>query len=36
MADINVDEFGPIDSVVVGFPPDKPNFSGEMRPSSRS
>ena len=36
MADINVDEFGPIHSVVVGFPPDKANFSGEMRPSSRS
>ena len=36
MADINVDEIGPIDNVVVGFPPEKANFSGAMRPSSRS
>ena len=30
MADINVDELGPVDYLVVGFPADKANFSGEM------
>ena len=30
MADINLDELGPVDYVVVGFPPDKANFSGAM------
>ena len=30
MADINLDELGPIDYLVVGFPADKANFSGEM------
>ena len=30
MADINVDELGPVDYVVVGFPAEKANFSGEM------
>ena len=30
MADINVDELGPVDYLVVGFPVDKANFSGEM------
>ena len=30
MADINVDELGPVDYVVVGFPADKANFSGAM------
>ena len=30
MADINVDEIGPVDYLVVGFPADKANFSGEM------
>ena len=28
--DINVDEIGPVDYLVVGFPADKANFSGEM------
>jgi Family of unknown function (DUF6325) len=30
MADINVDELGPVDYVVVSFPADSANFSGEM------
>ena len=30
MADINVDELAPVDCLVVGFPADKANFSGEM------
>ena len=30
MADINVDELGPVDYVVVGFPADKAEFSGAM------
>ena len=30
MADINVDEIGPVDYFVVGFPADKADFSGEM------
>ena len=30
MADINVDDLGPVDYVVVGFPTDKANFPGEM------
>jgi hypothetical protein len=30
MADINVDELGPVDYLVVGFPADSANFSGEM------
>lgn len=30
MADINVDELGPVDYVVVGFPADKADFSGAM------
>jgi len=30
MADINVDELGPVDYLVVGFPADQANFSGEM------
>ena len=30
MTDINVDELGPVDYLVVGFPADKANFSGEM------
>jgi hypothetical protein len=30
MADINIDELGPVDYVVVSFPADKANFSGEM------
>ena len=30
MADINVDELGPVDYLVVGFPAEKANFSGEM------
>jgi Family of unknown function (DUF6325) len=29
MADINVDELGPVDYLVVGFPADQANFSGE-------
>ena len=28
--DINVDEIGPVDYLVVGFPAEKANFSGEM------
>jgi hypothetical protein len=30
MTDINVDEIGPVDYLVVGFPADKANFSGEI------
>jgi hypothetical protein len=30
MTDINVDELGPVDYLVVAFPADKANFSGEM------
>jgi hypothetical protein len=30
MADINVDELGPVDYLVVRFPEDKANFSGQM------
>ena len=30
MADINVDQLGPVDYIVVGFPADKANFSGAM------
>ena len=30
MTDINVDELGPVDYLVVGFPAEKANFSGEM------
>ena len=30
MADINVDELGPVDYLVVRFPADKAGFSGEM------
>jgi hypothetical protein len=30
MADINVDELGRVDYLVVGFPADKANFSGDM------
>ena len=30
MADINVDELRPVDYLVVGFPAEKANFSGEM------
>jgi hypothetical protein len=30
MADINIDELGPVDYLVVGFPAEKADFSGEM------
>ena len=30
MTDINVDELGPVDYLVVGFPAEKANLSGEM------
>jgi Family of unknown function (DUF6325) len=30
MADINLDELGPVDYLVVGFPADKADFSGAM------
>jgi hypothetical protein len=30
MPDINLDEVGPVDYMVVGFPADSANFSGEM------
>jgi hypothetical protein len=30
MADINLDEVGPVDYLVVSFPADKANFSGDM------
>jgi hypothetical protein len=30
MTDINVDELGPVDYLVVGFPAEKADFSGEM------
>ena len=31
MADINVDEIGPVDYLVVGFPADRAHFSGVWR-----
>ena len=30
MTDINVDELGPVDYLVVSFPAEKADFSGEM------
>ena len=30
MAEINLDQLGPVDYVVVGFPGDKADFSGAM------
>ena len=30
MADINLEELGPVDYFVVGFPADKADFSGAM------
>jgi hypothetical protein len=36
MADINVDEIGPVDYLVVGFPADRANFSGEMASELRT
>ena len=30
MADIDVDQLGPVDYMVVGFPADKADFSGAM------
>jgi hypothetical protein len=30
MTDINVDEIGPVDYLVVAFPAEEANFSGEM------
>jgi hypothetical protein len=33
MADINVDEIGPVDYLVVGFPADKASFSAKWHPS---
>jgi Family of unknown function (DUF6325) len=30
MADVDIDELGPIDYLVVEFPPDAANFTGEM------
>jgi Family of unknown function (DUF6325) len=30
MGDINVDELGPVDYLVVGFPADQANFSGDI------
>jgi hypothetical protein len=30
MADINLDELGPVDYLVVSFPAERANFSGEM------
>ncbi len=30
MADINIDELGPVDYLAVGFPADNANFSGEI------
>jgi Family of unknown function (DUF6325) len=36
MADINVDELGPVDYLVVGFPADKANFSGDMASELKS
>jgi hypothetical protein len=32
MTDINVDELGPVDYLVVAFPADRANFSGAMAP----
>jgi hypothetical protein len=36
MTDINVDELGPVDYLVVGFPADQANFSGEMASELRA
>ena len=36
MTDINVDELGPVDYLVVGFPAQKANFSGEMATELRA
>jgi hypothetical protein len=36
MAEINVDELGPVDYLVVGFPADQANFSGEMASELRA
>jgi hypothetical protein len=36
MTDINVDEIGLVDYLVVGFPAEKPNFSGEMASELRA
>ncbi len=36
MTDINVDELGPVDYLVVRFPEDKARFSGEMATELRS
>jgi hypothetical protein len=36
MTDINVDELGPVDFLVVGFPADKADFSGEMASELRA
>jgi hypothetical protein len=36
MTDINVDELGPVDYLVVGFPAEKADFSGEMASELRA
>jgi uncharacterized membrane protein len=36
MTDIDVDELGPVDYLVVGFPAEKSNFSGEMAAELRA
>ena len=36
MTDINVDELGPVDYLVVGFPADKADFSGAMASELRA
>ena len=36
MAEINVDELGPVDYLVVGFPADQADFSGEMASELRA
>jgi hypothetical protein len=36
MSDINVDELGPVDYLVVSFPEDKARFSGEMATELRA
>jgi hypothetical protein len=36
MTDINVDELGPVDYLVVGFPAENANFSGEMASELRA
>jgi Family of unknown function (DUF6325) len=36
MIDINVDELGPVDYLVVGFPADKADFSGAMASELRA